>query len=361
MDSSGTDKGALFLSTAAFRCVNGTIFNITSSTLRNVFVIDDCNLTQCTNTGTVNNCLSFVMRNSAFLTASASGVTFTGANANLSIKDSQFRTVAGTCFDLGSATFTTLDISRNLIAPTTGETFLSGVGAANVSIAGTIHNNIFSGLGTYVTGITASDTNWLWTANVGVTNTTTGTASASQGIPGFAGADGDEGMPGVPGAQGIAGSQGAQGVAGIQGFPGAIGMPGEDGEDGMMGIPGPVGATGPAGGGGSGNFGEATLNFGSFPGASDTSVTVTGQAAITANSYLNAWLTPKATADHSADEHLVETISVKAGNIVPGTGFTIYGFNYSQVNEPVTYPIQRTGGGRGTRIYGQWTCQWSWA
>ena len=75
--------------------------------------------------------------------------------------------------------------------------------------------------------------------------------------------------------------------------------------------------------------GTATLDFGAFPGASDATVVVTGQAGIGAGSLVEAWLIPVATADHSADEHLVETLKVQAGSIVAGTGFTIRGVNPS--------------------------------
>ena len=107
--------------------------------------------------------------------------------------------------------------------------------------------------------------------------------------------------------------------------------------------------------------GTATLDFGAFPGASDASVAVTGQAAIVSGSLVEAWLRPVASTDHSADEHMVETMKVYAGNIVGGTGFTIYGFNTSQLNEPIEGGLQRTQyGGKGTRIYGTWTISWAW-
>src|SRR3989304_1220167 len=119
--------------------------------------------------------------------------------------------------------------------------------------------------------------------------------------------------------------------------------------------------------------GTATLDFGAFPGASDTSVAVTGQAGIVAGSLVEAWIRPETNADPTDNEHMVETIKVVAASIVAGTGFTIYGFNTSQMNEPAqpdpgnagvlvssataiawrppTTPGGRTrGGGSGTRI-----------
>ena len=106
-----------------------------------------------------------------------------------------------------------------------------------------------------------------------------------------------------------------------------------------------------------GASGETTVDFGAFPGRSDTSVAVTGQGSIGSGSLVEAWIRPVATSDHSADEHLVETLKIMAGDIVAGAGFTIYAFNNSQLNEPLT-PIGR--GGMGTRLYGLFTVGWVW-
>jgi hypothetical protein len=128
--------------------------------------------------------------------------------------------------------------------------------------------------------------------------------------------------------------------------------------------------------------GLATLDFGAFPGASDASLAVTGQTGILSGSYVEAWLRPAVTTDHTADEHLVETIKVVAGNISAGVGFTIYGINTSELGEPVTAggPAANWGfatattvqwvarqpgkvadaGGKATRIYGTWSVAWVW-
>ncbi len=134
-----------------------------------------------------------------------------------------------------------------------------------------------------------------------------------------------------------------------------------------------------------GATGTGLLNFGTFPGSSDALLVVTGQAAILSGSYVEAWIRPEATAEHTADEHWVETIKVVAGNIVPGTGFTIYGINTNILTEPVIlapdgYAPIYTGataqtwtlrgpfgislggvkGGNGTLISGNWTVAWVW-
>lgn len=94
--------------------------------------------------------------------------------------------------------------------------------------------------------------------------------------------------------------------------------------------------------------GTTILDFGGFPGKSDASVDVTGQTGIVAGSLVEAWIRPVATADHTVDEHILETLKILAGNIVAGTGFTIYGVS------------SRQGPGDGHRIYGNWTVAWAW-
>lgn len=90
------------------------------------------------------------------------------------------------------------------------------------------------------------------------------------------------------------------------------------------------------------NSGTTIVDFG--PAGTDiTTVAITGQAGILASSLVEAWLFPNAaTVDHSIDEHVVEEIVIIAGNIVAGTGFTIYA---------------RT---RNVALRGKWNVAWAW-
>lgn len=131
-------------------------------------------------------------------------------------------------------------------------------------------------------------------------------------------------------------------------------------------------------------MGTAEIDFGAFPGSSHATVAVSGQAAIVLTSLVEAWIYPKATTDHSADEHLLETLKVAAQDIVAGVGFTIAAVNTSQLNEALL-PLRgrgptsispnptlsgalqsaqglqmRTKGGNGTRLYGKFTVAWAW-
>ncbi len=94
--------------------------------------------------------------------------------------------------------------------------------------------------------------------------------------------------------------------------------------------------------GGGGGAGVGEVDFGAWPGTTDTTLAITGQGSIVAGSVVSAWLYPKATTEHSLDEHVVEEIDIYAGNIVAATGFTIYAKT------------------RSLRLYGKYSVAWRW-
>lgn len=102
--------------------------------------------------------------------------------------------------------------------------------------------------------------------------------------------------------------------------------------------------------------GTTTINFGTFPGSPDAQVTITGQTGITGTSLVEAWVFPTATADHSVDEHWADPPEVMAGNIVAGTGFTIYGVAKTREGSG----IQRERSNNNSNPYGLWTVAWVW-
>jgi hypothetical protein len=109
--------------------------------------------------------------------------------------------------------------------------------------------------------------------------------------------------------------------------------------------------------------GTTSVDFGAFPGKSDASVAVTGQTGIVAGSLVEAWIRPVATADHTADEHLVENIKIVAGNIVAGTGFTIYAFNttpHFPGSDEVDGNFTVTPTNSAARLWGLWSVNWAW-
>ena len=104
--------------------------------------------------------------------------------------------------------------------------------------------------------------------------------------------------------------------------------------------------------------GIATLDFGALPGKQDASVAVTGQAGIVSGSLVGAWIRPVATADHLADEHLVEGLRIYAADIVAGTGFTIYGFHDHGASE--SNDRADVGTARDHFCWGRFTIAWAW-
>jgi hypothetical protein len=89
--------------------------------------------------------------------------------------------------------------------------------------------------------------------------------------------------------------------------------------------------------------GLATLDFGliSDPHV-EASIDVTGQTTILDTSKLDAWVRLVATPEHSVDEVRIEALKIKAGNIIAGQGFTVYG--------------ECLNG----RTYGTYTIEWVW-
>jgi hypothetical protein len=79
--------------------------------------------------------------------------------------------------------------------------------------------------------------------------------------------------------------------------------------------------------GGSATKGTGTVNFGSFPGSSECTLTVTGQSQITTNAKIKVYVMAESTVDHTVSDHTYLPLLAQftAGNIAAGTGFTIYG------------------------------------
>lgn len=107
--------------------------------------------------------------------------------------------------------------------------------------------------------------------------------------------------------------------------------------------------------------GTTTIDFGAFPGTTDATVTVTGQTGISAGSLVEAWVYPTATADHTVDEHWVDPPDVKAGNVVAGTGFTIYGVVRNRSDRGPVGDSLRVRNTDTPMTYGLWTVGWVWA
>ena len=78
--------------------------------------------------------------------------------------------------------------------------------------------------------------------------------------------------------------------------------------------------------------GTATLDFGAFPGASVTNVAVVATGVIS-TSAVEAWIRPVATADHTAEDHMVVPMRV-VGSYLSDGNIRIMGFNTNDVMPP---------------------------
>jgi hypothetical protein len=122
-----------------------------------------------------------------------------------------------------------------------------------------------------------------------------------------------------------------------------------------------------------GSRGTTTIDFGAFPGKSDATATVTGESGILSSSLVEAWILPADTADHTADEHVVDAPTITAGNLVVGVGFTVYAVARDGIPVPdrvkvllpgITVPNTAVGapkvGDAAPMPYGLWTVAWCW-
>jgi hypothetical protein len=89
--------------------------------------------------------------------------------------------------------------------------------------------------------------------------------------------------------------------------------------------------------------GHTTVDFGAWPGTAEARVTITGQAGILAASDVEAWIRGEDSADHAADEHIIEDFFVQAQNISAANGFLI-----------TAHPMLG-------RCYGVYNVSWCWS
>jgi hypothetical protein len=112
-----------------------------------------------------------------------------------------------------------------------------------------------------------------------------------------------------------------------------------------------------------GASGIADLDFGAAPGSNQTTLAITGQAAIVPGSLVEAWVHPTVdTADHTIDEQIImdnSGLKAVAADIVNGVGFTIY-LTFTPIMQDPTYPIIE-GPGVGRTTYGVYKVAWVWA
>lgn len=89
--------------------------------------------------------------------------------------------------------------------------------------------------------------------------------------------------------------------------------------------------------------GTATIDFGAAPGRFVTTLLVTGQSSIAADSHVRVTMQGDTSADHTDANHIAASslLTLVAADIVPGVGFTIYAL-------------------ASARLTGRFTVHWDW-
>ena len=89
-----------------------------------------------------------------------------------------------------------------------------------------------------------------------------------------------------------------------------------------------------------GATGNATLDFGAFPGSNVAYVDVVA-AGVVSTSAVEAWIRPVATADHTDTDHIAAPMKV-TGQYVSDNNIRIYGVNLNDVIPPMEL-VRRKG------------------
>ncbi len=107
-----------------------------------------------------------------------------------------------------------------------------------------------------------------------------------------------------------------------------------------------------------GNRGSVQIDFGAFPGTTDTTLAV-AVTQISSGSVVECFIMPAATTDHSVDEHWLDPPEVFAGSVNAGVGFTIYA-KTRDLWGGVT-GMMPTPGDLDNLVYGKWQLGWRWS
>ncbi len=107
-----------------------------------------------------------------------------------------------------------------------------------------------------------------------------------------------------------------------------------------------------------GNRGAVQIDFGAFPGTTDTTLAV-AVTQISSGSVVECFVMPAATTDHSVDEHWLDPPEVFAGSVNAGVGFTIYAKAKDLWGGVTGLGMQPPD--LDNLVYGKWQLGWRWS
>lgn len=148
-------------------CGSGTVFNF--SGVSSNFYMEYCVINGADTLGTVDQYNNFGINKCKIGNIASVGFAITGAtNGRFTLYDSVIENIAGIAFDFGTSIQDVIKIDRNNFDILTTQTAISSsVPSTVVSSGGLLSGNIFKGVGTYISGITNSTTNWRFIGNFG--------------------------------------------------------------------------------------------------------------------------------------------------------------------------------------------------
>lgn len=170
MDGTSGSKSNILFSDITIGAVNGTLLNVISSSQNQAVGMINVTIAATNNLGVMNNISTWAMTNCVMRnTVINSGFVITGNNGTIKSRLAVFSNNVGTMFDFTNSTNEVIDFNNNQISSSTGQTFMSAL-PANVSVWGKINNNCFTGVGNYITGVSALNNFWKFAGNLGLDN-----------------------------------------------------------------------------------------------------------------------------------------------------------------------------------------------
>lgn len=169
MDGTTTTKSNILFGDITIGAVNGTLFNVTSPTANQAIGMINTTIMQTANLGTINNISTWAMTNCVMRNgATNSGFVITGNNGTIKCRLGVFSNNVGTTFDFGTSVNQVMDFNNNQIDDSIGQTFISAI-TGSATLLGKLNNNIFTGAGNHIVGVTEND--WKFDGNLGIVNT----------------------------------------------------------------------------------------------------------------------------------------------------------------------------------------------
>lgn len=167
ISSTNQDITIRFITLAATNAA-GSVFALTGTTSNNIQITDNI-------FGSSGSCGSitggnFIIIDRNLFSNNTTGITVAGTANYFVYADNEHVVTAGTCLTVTASTFINVYITRCSFAITSPATALD-ISASSTVTNGVINNNLFSGTGTYLTGVSIYQPYWQINTSINLVNT----------------------------------------------------------------------------------------------------------------------------------------------------------------------------------------------